>query len=254
MKIFTVLGTGWLGLELAKKLKSSYKIKVSIRDEEKLKLYENEGFSSYVLNENNYSFLDELLDTSYLFVNFPPSKSNDYLGFLNKIYNHEKIKNIKKIIFISSTSVYPSSEGFYNEDFEIKDPSSKIVYEAEKLVESKTDVIFRASGLVGANRIPGRRLSAKYIECPKTKMNFVHRNDVINASKYVIENNISGIFNLCSKQHPTKEELYSFNSIKYGFELPIFSDNTEHTNRLIDGSKISKLGFEYKYTDAFNFE
>ena len=74
MKTFTILGAGWLGLELAKTIKLNYKIKLSSRNEEKLKIYEEEAFSSYILNENNLDFLDELFDTNYLFVNYPPSK------------------------------------------------------------------------------------------------------------------------------------------------------------------------------------
>lgn len=252
MKTFTILGTGWLGFELAKAFKDDYLIKASSRNEEKIKMYEEEGFSSYILNENNLDFLDELLNTNYLFVNFPPSKFDDYLGFLEKIYSHKKIKNIEKIIFISSTSIYPNIEGFFDEDFKIEDSSSKIVFEAENLVLNRSDIIFRVSALVGANRVSGRRLSNKIVEYPKSVINFVHRNDVIDATKFVIVNNIDGIFNLCSKEHPTKEELYSFNSKKFHFDSPIFSDNKEFLNRIIDGSKIEKLGFLYKHNNAFD--
>ena len=253
MKTFTILGAGWLGLELAIVLKNDFKIKVSSRSQEKVNIYEEEGFSSYILNENNFEFLDELFETNYLFINFPPSKFEDYLLFLNKIYSHEKIKNIEKIFFVSSTSIYPNIEGLFNEDYEIKEPNSKIVFEAENLVKDKSDVIFRVAGLVGANRYFGKRSANKIIEFPKTPINFVHRNDVINATKFIIEKDLSGIFNLCSNTHPTKEEIYSFNSKKYNFEKPIFLDNKEFLNRLIDGSKIEKLGFSYKYNNAFEF-
>ena len=69
----------------------------------------------------------------------------------------------------------------------------------------------------------------------------------------IIHINLSGIFNLASKQYPTKEELYSFNAQKYSFEKPIFIDNAESIERIVDGSKIEKFGFTYKYFDAFNF-
>ena len=82
MKTFTILGTGWLGFELAKVLKNDYILKVSSRNEEKIKIYEEEGFSPFILNENNLDFLDDLLDTNYLFVNFRPSRFDDYLVFL----------------------------------------------------------------------------------------------------------------------------------------------------------------------------
>lgn len=253
MKTFTILGTGWLGLELANQLKDEFKIKVSARNEEKSKLLVSFGFFTFILNENDFSFLDELLDTNYLFINYPPSKFDDYIGFLDRIYKHEKIKNIEKIIFISSTSIYPNIEGNFDENFVINDSNSKIVFEAEKLVENRSDVIFRVSGLVGGNRYFGKRSSNKVVEFPKSIINFVHRNDVINATKFIIEKNLNGIFNLCSKEHPTKEEIYTFNSKKYDFEIPIFLDNKSFLNRIIDGSKIEKLGFVYKYNNAFKF-
>ena len=253
MKTITILGTGWLGAELAEKLKDDYKIKVSLRDEKKSEIYKKFGFSAYILNEYDFSFLDELLDTDYLFINYPPSKFEDYLAFLEKIYNHPKIQNIEKIIFISSTSVYPDIEENFNENFLIKNSSNKMVFDAENLVLNRTHIIFRASGLFGGDRIAGRRLANKIVDFPKTKINFVHRNDVINATIFAIENDLNGIFNLCSKQHPTKEELYSFNAQKYNFEKPIFLENKFSINRIIDGSKIEKLGFNYQYFDAFNF-
>ena len=253
MKAITILGTGWLGFELAISLKQKYKIKVSSRTAEKIKIYEDEGLASYILNEDNLDSLEQLLETNYLFINFPPSKFNDYVSFLSKIYNHKSIQNIEKIIFISSTSIYPNIERLFNEEYEIKESSSKLVFEAENLVKEKSDVIFRVAGLVGGSRYFGKRSANKVVEYPKTPINFVHRNDVIEATKFVIENDINGIFNLCSKEHPTKEEIYSFNSKKYDFEKPIFLDNKEFLNRLIDGSKIEKLGFIYKYNNAFEF-
>ena len=58
MKAITILGTGWLGFELALELKQKYKVKVSSRTAEKIKIYEDKGLSSYILNEDN---LEELL-------------------------------------------------------------------------------------------------------------------------------------------------------------------------------------------------
>ncbi len=253
MKTFTILGTGWLGLELANQLKSEFEIKVSARNDEKSKTFKDLGFFSFILNEYNFSFLDELLDTNYLFINYPPSKFDDYLVFLNKIYKHEKIKNIEKIIFISSTSIYPNIEGSFDENYMINNSSSKIVFEAEKVVENRSNIVFRVSGLVGGSRYFGKRSANKVVESPQSLINFVHRNDVINATKFVIEKDINGIFNLCSKVHPSKKEIYTFNSKKYDFEMPIFLDNKSFLNRIIDGSKIEKLGFEYMYNNVFEF-
>ena len=50
MKKFTILGTGWLGFELAKQLKNKYEVIVSARNDEKLVEYKNLGFNSYLSN------------------------------------------------------------------------------------------------------------------------------------------------------------------------------------------------------------
>ena len=87
MKIFSILGCGWLGFELAISFKNDFFVKVSSRDIEKMDLYKDEGLSPFLLNENNFEFLDDLLDTNYLFINFPPSKFDDYISFLEKIFS-----------------------------------------------------------------------------------------------------------------------------------------------------------------------
>lgn len=253
MKTFTILGAGWLGIKLAENLIANYKVKLSFRNEEKLNKYNELGFLSYILNEYNFSFLDELLNTDYLLISYPPSKFDDYLGFLKNIYNNQNIRNIKKIIFISSTSIYPNTDGFFDENFFIENPSNKIVFDAEFFIANKTNLVFRVSALLGEDRIAGFRLSNRIVDFPESKINFVHRNDVINAIIFSINYDLNGIFNLCSFQHPTKRELYSFNSKKYSFIEPIFSNETKFINRLIDGRKIEELGFKYKYSDAFNF-
>ena len=253
MKTFSILGTGWLGYALACELKNKYKVKVSIRNESKKEKYEEENLSPFLLNEENFDYLNDLLETNYLFINFPPSKFKDYTGFLNKIYEHKKIVNIEKIIFISSTSIYPDLDLTFNEDFIIKDSKSPKVYDAEILIKDKTDLILRSSGLMGYNRIAGKRSSCKIVNDKDIKVNYIHRDDVIRATLFAIFNNIKGIFNLSVEKHPTKEEIYLFNSKKYGFEKSIFKGEKGLKNRIIDGSKIESLGFKYKYPNPFDF-
>ena len=253
MKTFTILGAGWLGYPLVCKLKDTYKIKVSMKDNKKEEKFLEEGFLPFLLNEENFNFLDDLLETDILFINYPPSKFKDYSNFLNKIYSHDKIKNIEKIIFISSTSIYPNENSSFTEDSEISNEKSPKVYDSELLIKDKTDIIFRCSGLMGYNRIAGKRSSSKLVNDKDIKINYIHRDDVISATIFVIENNINGIFNLCSEMHPTKEEIYLHNAKKFNFEESIFKDEKGLKNRIIDGSKIESFGFEYKYPNPFTY-
>lgn len=253
MKTISILGTGWLGYALASDLKNDFNVKVSIRTNEKKEEYINEGLDPYLLNEENLDFLDELLECDYLFINFPPSKFNNYLEFLNNIYSHKNISKVKKLIFISSTSIYPNEQTIFNEDFEIKNPISQNVYDAEILIKSRTDVILRCSGLMGSNRIAGKYFAGKVLDSEDVKVNYVHRDDVISATIFAIENDIKGIFNLCASSHPSRKEVYLLNAKKYNFEKPIFENKKEYKNRIIDGSKIERLGFEYKYPNPLEY-
>lgn len=252
MKTLSILGTGWLGLELAKALQNKFKIKVSSRTNEKLDFYKDLGFEAHVLNEFETKELDKLLKCDYLLINFPPSKFEEFPKFLNTIYSNENYKTIKKTIFVSSTSIYPKDDGIYKEDFAIKNSSSKKVFEAEEVSKGKVDVILRCSGLIGGNRVAGRRLSKKEVYDGESKINHVHRVDVIRAIEFVLEKEINGIFNICAPKHPTKKEVYSKNSEIFGFEAPIFV-NTSKINRVINGSKITSLGFKYKFEDPLDF-
>lgn len=253
MKTFSILGTGWLGYALANKLKNDFNVKVSIRTNEKKEEYINEGLDPYLLNEDYLGSLDELLECDYLFINFPPSKFNNYLEFLNNIYSHKKISKIKKLIFVSSTSIYPNEQTIFNEDFPLKNPISQKVYEAEELIRNRNNVVFRCAGLMAYDRIAGKYFAGKTLDSEDVKVNYVHRDDVISATLFVIENDINGIFNLCGSFHPSRKEVYLLNAKKYNFEKPVFENKKEYKNRIIDGSKIERLGFEYKYPNPLEY-
>lgn len=253
MKTISILGGGWLGLSLAKFLQNDYKIKISSRTDEKLAFYKSFNFKPYILNEENYSNLDELLECNYLFVNFPPSKFINYLDFLSKIYTHKSISNIEKIIFISSTSIYPSDDGIYFEDCTLTNPTSQIVFDAEQLTNKNNNITFRCAGLIGDDRIAGKYFANKTIYDGNSPVNHIHKLDVLRATKFVIEFNINGIFNLCAKSHPTKKDLYLANSAKFGFDKPIFIKDSKNKTRIIDGSKIEEFGFKYQFNSPLTF-
>lgn len=253
-KTVSILGTGWLGHPLALSLKENYQVKVSVRIEEKKEALEKEGLVPFVLNETSLESLNELLNTNYLFIDFPPSKFQDFKAFLEKIYSYKNIKNIEKIIFISSTSIYPDEEKTFTEDEVFTNAKSQKIYNIEKLIEDKTDLIFRCAGLMGDNRVSGKYFAGKELDSEDVKVNYVHLDDVIAATKFALLNDLEGIYNLCSREHPTRKEIYFRNASRFGFSKPIFKNKKEYIQRLIDGSKIEREGFRYKYPNPLEYE
>ncbi len=98
MKTFSILGAGWLGLELAKTLKDQFTIKLSARNALIQTTHTELGFESYVLTEGIYNNLDALFSFEYLFINYPPSKFNDYLQFINTLSQHPRFSTIEKAL------------------------------------------------------------------------------------------------------------------------------------------------------------
>lgn len=253
MKTLSILGAGWLGLELAQTLKDRYSIKLAARNEEAKHRHKDLGFESYVLTENRYENLDALLSCEYLFINYPPSKFNDFLQFLTKLSEHPSFLSVEKIFFVSSTSLYPKASGLYNEKSEITSASNPVYFEAEKHLQKKVHVIFRCAGLMGGGRIAAKYVSNTLVTDGKSRVNHVHRIDVIRAVIFATEHDLQGIFNLCAPMHPTKEELYIYQCEQCRFVPPSFRDNVASTQRIIDGRKLEDLGFAYLYKNPMEF-
>jgi len=248
---FSILGCGWLGLALANSIKNEYHLKCSASTSDSLKKLEEEGFDAYLLNDDNLASLDEFLICDILFINIPPSKAKNYLVLLEKIYN--KIPKKTKVIFISTTSVYPKIQGEYKEDFTLLSDSSNLALCAEKQVSKRTNLIFRCAGLMGYKRIAGKYFSNKTLNCANEKVNYVHRDDVISAVKYSIKNDLEGIYNLCSPVHLCKKEIYDYNAKKYDFLSVHFSSKKEYKERIINSDKLIKEGFSYLYSSPKDY-
>jgi hypothetical protein len=106
------------------------------------------------------------------------------------------------------------------------------------------------------NDINGYELRNKYFKGCTSKAPTTNGvgNDVCKVFEgFVLDNNLKGIYNISSNKHPNKKEIYSYNSKKFGFDMPIFKNDDTFINRIIDGSKIERDGFVYKYNDVFSF-
>ena len=261
MKTISILGCGWLGFRLAMKLlhDSSHTIKTSTTSKNKISLLKEQGMIPFLINSNDEKtdeHLSDFLTCDILIIAIPPKKGNtNYIPFLKKISKHQKTSGIQQIIFISSSSIYPQIKKNMTEKEIISDETcdKKIVYEAEQLFCEHT--ILRCAGLMGYNRVAGKYFANKLIDGRYEQVNYVHVDDVISVILCLIKKQIlKDIYNLCSPQHPTKEEVYCSNAIKYVFAKPLFKEAKKSKNRLIDGSNITKeLGFVYKYQNPLDF-
>ena len=269
MKQISILGCGWLGLPLAKTLLTNgFSVKGSTTSESKLsnlKSLEIDPFIISLESKNVNGAVEDFLNGSEtLIIDIPPKlnrKSEDTSTekvFVEKIKNlisHVEKSDVKKVLFVSSTSVYGEAIGTITEETHSKPDteSGKQLLEVEKLLQSNSNfktTILRFGGLIGEDRNPIKFLAGKQnLENPETPINFIHQVDCIGIIVKILESNSwNEIYNGVSPFHPTREAYYSQKAAELNLTLPQFDHAKPSVNKVILGNKIERL-LGYKFVN-----
>ncbi len=257
MKVkISILGCGWLGKPLAISLiKQGFAVKGSTTSEVKLSEFQELGITPFLISLDYLTHnIPAFLDSEILIVALP---SKDIEGFKNVICHIEK-SAVKKVIFISSTSVYGNSEEVVTETSETL---SSALTTIEMLFKNSTHfetTIIRFAGLFGYNRKPGNFFKdGRKIPNPEGFVNMIHQDDCIQLIGKVIEKNAwNQIFNGSADTHPTRKEFYTKCTLAIGLKSPEFEEVGQISQKVISNKKSKEyLDFEYKYGDllALNY-
>ncbi|MDG1331832.1 MAG: NAD(P)H-binding protein [Crocinitomicaceae bacterium] len=252
----TIIGCGWLGLSLGKALVEDGKtVFGSVRKTDGFASLTKAGVIPFQLNlDQSTKVPEEIVEvTSVLVITLPPlhrDAPRKYRKLLNDLL--EQFSREIKVIFTSTTGIYPRVAGNFVESFKFNFEQDSTVVNAAEIVirQSKlSHVILRLGGLIGPNRHPIRFLQGrKGVKNPEGRINFVHQGDCIRAIRQTIENNeVNGTFNLVNPRHPKRKIYYSEAAKHYQLEAPQFEDE-EEMSRIISSKKITQeLGFEFKF-------
>jgi nucleoside-diphosphate-sugar epimerase len=267
MTVVSIVGLGWLGKSLAKALVlKGYSVKGSSTTAEKADLLIEDGIKAKQFYLNPYpegpGFLD-LFDTDILFVNIPPKTRSmppafypEQMKFLKEMILQNKIK---KVIYVSSTSVYPDKNQIADEAdvINIENTGNVPLYNAEQLLWNDRTfdlTIIRFGGLLGVDRVPGRYFSAKNDVVGDTPVNYIHREDAINMVIWIIEKGLwNQIFNGVAPIHPKRREVYEKNAADLGFPPPKSYALKGSSWKEISADKILRTGFEFKIPNPLEF-
>ncbi len=268
MKTISIIGLGWLGLPLAHYLsQQNFKIKGSVTSQEKLTKLQHDSFTVRKLVFNPHpegENFHTLFDTDILIVNIPPKSQT-----LGENYHPEQIKyiktlahqsHIKKIIFVSSTSVYPSAQqiAFEKDELSVENTGNKAIYRAEQLIQNDSNFdwcIIRFGGLMGQQRIPGKYFSNKQQVVGDHPVNYIHQVDAIRMIHWVISNDLwQEIYNGVAPEHPKRADIYEKNALDYGFPPPLsYASSSLEPTKTIDSSKIIATGFSFAFPNPLDF-
>ncbi|WP_291728467.1 SDR family NAD(P)-dependent oxidoreductase [Bernardetia sp.] len=295
MKSISILGCGWLGLEVAKYfIKKEIQVNGSTTSKEKTAILKNEKIKPYILQlteknieaykNNSHDFFKDFFHTDIALINIPPPRENkDFYKVQMEFIKNYLLKNekaTKKIIFISSTSIYKDYPADLNKeviekDVETKEEAArKDIFDAENIfVEASKNkkletVVLRAGGLMGGKRVAGKYFAGKKgLNTGSIPVNFIHRKDLVEIisiiSDKLVENilfnskkrNKFEVFNVVCPTHPTRQKVYKKNAKDYNFEAPTFQENTETPNyKVVDTNKLKDiLNYEFHYPNPLYF-
>lgn len=262
-KRVSICGCGWLGLPLGKYLaQKGFTVKGSTTRTEKFDLLQGAGIKPFYISLDPALSGDDpaaFLESDTLVINVPPKRRPDIVDYHQRQMASLKeavvASPVKHVVFISSTSVYPS----LNRDVTEKDAcnpesaSGEALLGVEKMLleePSFSTTVLRFCGLMGYDRNPvkflGRMATLSNANQP---VNLIHRDDCIGIISEVICQEVWGeVLNACSPEHPLRREYYAKAAALSGNELPpLAEEQGDAMFKIIDSSKLERiLGYRFR--------
>jgi nucleoside-diphosphate-sugar epimerase len=272
MKI-SILGCGWLGFPLAKKLiEIGYKIKGSTTSENKLDVLQSHKIEPFLITLSEDKITGTiskfLNDSEILIIDIPPglrkiTEATSEKTFVNKIKNlipFIENSTIEKVIFISSTSVYGDSapmptvteESVLQPDTE----SGKQLVEVENLLRNNSNfqtTIIRFGGLIGEDRNIIKMLTGKTnVANPDAPINLIHQEDCIEIICEILKQNCwNETFNAVAPNHPTRKNYYTEKAKQFHLTAPLFNENETSIGKIVSSEKLESV-LEYRFRNYLN--
>lgn len=261
----SILGCGWLGFPLAKTLVSKgYCVKGSTTSPSKLASLDSLGISSYLVQFNSQAVsidLSKFLDSEVLVITVPPGRKNEaqndnYRQMIDLLTRYLPKSKVKKVILVSSTSVYDDVNAEVNEDTsQLSNIASArlMVHAEQELMKLKNIqvVVLRLSGLIGPDRNPAKFFAGKTnIPNGLAPVNLIHQDDAVSAIIKLVETvNASGIYNASAPSHPSREEFYMLAAKRAGLEAPQFLSEKKKW-KIINSTRLTtELTFKFRVDD-----
>jgi nucleoside-diphosphate-sugar epimerase len=263
MKQISILGCGWLGLPLAKKLsKIGFSVKGSTTSLEKISVLEDAEIDAFQIEIGESQIKGEinsfLEKSEILIIDIPPKlRKETSENFVQKIQNLipfiEK-SSVEKVIFISSTSVYADDNSMITDTSQPNShsKSGKQLAQTEHLLKGNSNfktTVIRFGGLIGNDRHPIHFLSGrKNIENPDAPINLIQQADCIEIIEGIIKQEYwKETFNAVAPFHPTRKGYYTQKALELNLSLPEFDEEKPSFGKTIVSNRLENvLNFKFR--------
>ncbi len=270
-KTVSILGCGWLGLPLAELLLAKgFALKGSTTSADKLPVLAQKGIQPFLINlqpglaPERLDDWRDFLQTDILIISIPPrtdAHGHDLHAQQIRRFTYPLMFSEVKIIYVSSTSVYPENRQTATETSAVTEGNAMV--KAEKVVLGEMALenrppratVLRCGGLMGYNRIPGKYVAGKTITTGDVPVNFVHRDDVVRIIHEIIRQEKWGeTYNIVAPRHPARREIYARNAQEFGYAPPLYDDSQTPGYKVVSSAKVSReLGYEFLFPDPVSF-
>jgi nucleoside-diphosphate-sugar epimerase len=265
----SVLGCGWLGLPLAESLiDKGYKVKGSTTTESKLNGFLEKGINPYYINLTpivQASDIKGFMEAELVIINIPPGTRTRAALFhveqIQQLMPYLEKSSAKYILYVSSTSIYPNTNGEVKETdvIEVFQAENKTLATAEKMISEIPDkqvTILRCGGLTGYDRLLIRHFAGrKNLTIGEEPVNLIHRDDVIGIIEAIIKQEKWGeTYNICSPLHPLKKDFYKELAERFNYEQPEFINSGLQPFKIVNTDKLNtELNYTFKYPDPMSY-
>jgi nucleoside-diphosphate-sugar epimerase len=249
MESISILGCGWLGKALGIALiNEGHIVRGSTTRESRLPELQAEGIEPFLIQfdaEAHASSYGSFFESEILVISIPPRRktgqAEKYHQQIADALNAAAAGRITRIIFISSTSVYPDHNRIVTESD--ADPDSYLVA-VENLVRNHSrfkSTVIRFGGLVGPDRHPGKFLAGKKdLPGGSNPVNMIHRDDCVAIIYTIIKQQVwNEVFNACTDFHPEKKDFYTRAAAELLLEPPQFSSD-EMPFKIVSSEKLKQ--------------
>ncbi|WP_115720455.1 NAD(P)-binding domain-containing protein [Gallaecimonas mangrovi] len=252
-----VIGAGWLGAPLAKRLAAKgQKVLATRRSEARCNALVADGVPAQVLDLS----ADKLDFTPFygfeqLVLAFPPGvrrgNGDAYLSMLKRLRDGLAGNGLQKVLLLSSTGALKEADATLDEK-SAADANSPLAQAERALLDDGRyqSAVLRLAGLFGPERYPGRFLAGK-TDLPRggAPVNLVHQADALGLSLAILQRQRFGdIFHAVAPQSYSRAHFYVQAAKLAGLTPPRFSDQTGG-KRVVGDWTAQTLNYQYQIPD-----
>jgi nucleoside-diphosphate-sugar epimerase len=273
MSTIAIIGPGWVGAPLARSLsQSGHKVIVSRRSADSLALPELSAISGFVCDLANSNCTNTLTDSfrhhgvECAVGAFPPGfrqgLGDEYIGYWTKLAQAAQQAGVKKLVMLSSTTVYPVRAGLVCEEDasldqalksnEFSDKARAMLRAEQVVIDSGLDyVIIRFSGLYGPERHPARFVRMLKQVSNQAPANMLHREDAVGVTRFACEVLSNTIVNATSPKTVDKAAFYQ-RAVECYHEPLQLPPVVELADKRISADKLCRLGYQFTYNSTLD--